>query len=79
MHVGMLQMNLLMSHQTLSNARDFGIKTDGAVYTPDEVDELMGTVGTHVKEVMAMITIGRHTLKSGSSASSSSRTIVHRV
>ena len=72
MNVGMLQMNLLLSHQNLSNARDFGVKDGGATFTPEEVDELMKIVGNHVKEVMAMITIGRQTLKSGSGASSSS-------
>ena len=71
MNVGMLQMNLLISHQNLSNARDFGIKEGGAVFTPVEVDELMDIVANHVKEVMAMITIGRQTLKNGQASSSS--------
>ena len=68
MNVGMLQMNLLLVHQSLSNARDFGVKEGGTAYSPEE---LMSTVATHVKEVMAMITIGRQTLKAGSAASSS--------
>ena len=82
MNVGMLQMNLLLSHQNLSNARDFGVKDGGAPFSVEEVDELMNIVADHVKEVMGMITMGRHTLKAGSGASSSSgitRAVVPRT
>lgn len=66
-------MDLMTSHQLLSNCKDFGMKENGEPYGAHEVDALLQTVGGCVKEVMGLITVGRETLRSSASSSSAPR------
>ena len=71
----MLQMDLMVSHQKLSDAKDFGVNERNEHLSPEQIQNLMEGVTLCSREAMGVIAVGKQYLKdiaTGSSASSSS-------
>ena len=56
-------MTLLVAHQHLSNAKDFGTDEAGQVLTSDHIEQMMEDLTMCSREAMGLITIGKQYLK----------------
>ena len=62
-------MDLLISHQKLSDAKDFGVTDGGEVLDQAQVQALMEGVTVCSREAMGVITVGKQYLKDSASSS----------
>lgn len=74
----MHQMSLLLAHQALADACDFGVSAEGEVLSNDDIEKLMEAVTRCSREAMGLITVGKQYLKdnkdSGAASSASGMT-----
>ena len=65
-------MDLLISHQKLSDAKDFGVTEANEPLTQEQVQTLMQHVTVCSREAMGVIAVGKQYLKDAVSSSASS-------
>ena len=68
----MPQMDLWISHQKLSDAKDFGVSDAGERLSQDQVENLMEGVTVCSREAMGVIAVGKQYLKDVASSSGAS-------
>ena len=62
-------MDLLMAHQKLSDAKDFGVTEAGENLNHSQIENLMEEVTVCSREAMGVITVGKEHLKIRASSS----------
>ena len=68
----MLQMELMISHQKLSDAKDFGVTEADETLSQEQVENLMEGVTVCSREAMGVIAVGKQYLKDIASSSGAS-------
>ena len=65
-------MDLMISHQKLSDAKDFGVTEANEPLSQEQVQTLMQHVTVCSREAMGVIAVGKQYLKDAASSSASS-------